>query len=237
MGQRYTAYFFELPGHGGSTPYPTKFDSHLVPYTVEDLVSALGIERFTLMGFSFGGLLALRTLEHLQDRIDKVLLMSPFVSCRALKYNTWRRWTMKSAMTVLKYPLVQQGAHQIMNAPQIEEPLIYALSKVSNVNKSILESKDALRIPITTLDVLAHTVEEIFSTEYHSSNGKFNIPCYFGMSIYDDLLDYAVTETIVREHFTQLTLQQFTLPYHQPPQPPTFDWLNTEFGRFLDMIQ
>jgi len=25
MGQRFTAYFFELPGHGQSTPYPYKF--------------------------------------------------------------------------------------------------------------------------------------------------------------------------------------------------------------------
>src|SRR5574339_760558 len=66
MGQHFTSYFFELPGHGGSTPYPEKFRSHLVPYTVEALVDNLGYDRFHLMGFSFGGLLALRTLEHLQ---------------------------------------------------------------------------------------------------------------------------------------------------------------------------
>src|SRR5574339_1201224 len=42
MGQRFTSYFFELPGHGGSTPYPEKFRSHFVPKTVESFVDNLG---------------------------------------------------------------------------------------------------------------------------------------------------------------------------------------------------
>lgn len=77
MGQRFTSYFFELPGHGGSTPYPEKFESRFIPKTVEGFVNSLGYEKFNLMGFSFGGLLALRTLEYLQDRIEKVILLSP----------------------------------------------------------------------------------------------------------------------------------------------------------------
>jgi len=40
------------------------------------------------MGFSFGGLLALRVLEHLQDRVAKVIPLSPVVSRRALKWST-----------------------------------------------------------------------------------------------------------------------------------------------------
>ena len=76
MGQRFTSYFFELPGHGGSTPYPERFESQLVPKTVEGFVNSLGYDKFNLMGFSFGGLLALRALEYLQDRIEKVILLS-----------------------------------------------------------------------------------------------------------------------------------------------------------------
>ncbi len=237
MGQRYTAYFFELPGHGSSTPYPGRFDSRRVPATVEALVDALGIERFTLMGFSFGGLLALRTLERLRQRIDQVLLMSPFVSHRALKYDPARRWAMKGAATLLHNPSIQRGAHRLMAAPQMEAPLIFALSRVSNVDARILRSKDALKIPISTLDVLSYTLQEIFTSEYIGPQGQFDLPCYFGMSIYDDLLDYGFTEEKVKALFPRLTMQQFTLPYHQPPEPPTFDWLNAEFGRFLDMIQ
>ena len=96
MGQRFTSYFFELPGHGSSTPYPEKFTSDLIPATVEEFVNNLDYDRFNLMGFSFGGLLALRTLEHLKDRTDKVILLSPCVSKRALKWSRPRQWAFKA---------------------------------------------------------------------------------------------------------------------------------------------
>lgn len=236
MGQRFTSYFFELPGHGGSTPYPGKFKSCLVPKTVEAFVNNLGYYKFHLMGFSFGGLLALRTLEHLQDRIEKVILLSPSVSRRALKWSMPRQWIFKASIKAMKNPMLLKGAHHIMNAPYLEKPLTYALSMVSKVDRRILESKHALRIPLTTLDVFAHTMDEIFQMEYQYLKAPFNNPCYFGMSINDDILDYGLTEQIVSKHFQRITIQKFTHPYHQPPEPPTFEWLNREFGQFLDMI-
>jgi pimeloyl-ACP methyl ester carboxylesterase len=237
MGQRFTSYFFELPGHGGSTPYPGRFESQLVPKTVEGFVNSLGYDKFNLMGFSFGGLLALRTLEQLQDRIEKVILLSPCVSRRALKWSTLRQWAFKASIKALKNQTLLQGLHYMMNAPRLEGPLTYALSKASKVDRQILESKHALRMPITTLDVFADTMDEIFQTEYQYVGMPFHNPCYFGMSVNDDILDYDLTEQIVRRHFQNLTIQKFTHPYHQPPKPPTFEWLNSEFGQFLDGIE
>lgn len=236
MGQRFTSYFFELPGHGGSTPYPEKFRSEFVPPTVEAFVNNLGYDKFHLMGFSFGGLLALRTLEHLQDRIEKVILLSPCVSRRALKWSTPRQWAFKASIWAMKRRMLLEGIHYVMNAPRLEKPLTYALSKASNVDRRILETKNALRMPISTLDVFAYTLGEIFQTEYRYDRAPFQIPCYFGMSVNDDILEYSLTEQIVRSHFERITIQQFTHPYHQPPEPPTFEWLNREFGQFLGMI-
>ena len=235
MGQRFTSYFFELPGHGGSTPYPEKFKSDFVPPTVEAFVNNLGYDRYNLMGFSFGGLLALRTLEHLHDRIDKVILLSPCVSKRALKWSTPRQWMFKASIRAMKNPTLLQGIHYAMNAPQLERPLTYALGKASNVDRRILTSKNALQMPLSTLDVFAYTLGEIFQTEYVYS-GTFTNSCYFGMSINDDILNYSLTEQIVKRHFPKMTIQKFTHPYHQPPEPPTFEWLNREFGQFLDQI-
>jgi pimeloyl-ACP methyl ester carboxylesterase len=188
------------------------------------------------MGFSFGGLLALRTLEHLQARIDKVILLSPCVSRRALKWSMPRQWAFKAGIKAMKNETLLQGIHSAMNAPSLERPLTYALSKVSNVDRRILENKNALRMPISTLDVFAYTLDEIFQTEYQYAHAPFKSPCYFGMSVNDDILDYALTEEIVCSHFQNLTIQKFTHPYHQPPEPPTFEWLNREFTPFLDKI-
>ena len=105
------------------------------------------------------------------------------------------------------------------------------------MDRRILENKHDLRMPISTLDVFAYTLGEIFQTESQYAGAPFKIPCYFGMSVNDDILEYHLTEQIARRHFSQITIQQFTHPYHQPPEPPTFEWLNREFGRFLERIE
>ena len=90
MGQKFTTLFFELPGHGGSTPFPQPFSSHLVGRTVEDLINALQFDSITLMGFSFGGILTLRILNRIQPRIKRLVLLSPCVSHHTLLYSPIR---------------------------------------------------------------------------------------------------------------------------------------------------
>ena len=123
-----------------------------------------------------------------------------------------------------------------MTTPALENILILLLSKFTNVKPSILKSKNALNIPAATLDVFAYTLEEIFTTEYRPARGQFDIPCYFGMSINDDLIHYDRTERIVREMFPNLVMQQFTHPYHQPPHAPTFEWFTNDFGHLLHLL-
>ena len=56
------------------------------------------------------------------------------------------------------------------------------------------------------------------------------------MSVHDDLIEYQLTEKIIQEHFSQLKIQKFYHPYHQPPHPPTFEWLVEQFYPFMDLI-
>lgn len=236
MGQHYTTFFFELPGHGESSPYPQRFDSCLVPATVAAFMDALGYDAFCLMGFSFGGLLAMRTLEALQDRIQQVILLSPYVTRQALKYSAQRQWVLRQVCSSLKSSTLQRALCGMMHSERVNRPLTYALSKACKINPAILGGKDTLNLPLSTLDVLAYTGDEIFTQEYDSPNKPFRQPCYFGMSIYDDLLDYDTTLAVVRRHFDDLTVRYFTLPYHQPPEQPTFSWLVEEFGHFLALL-
>ena len=89
---------------------------------------------------------------------------------------------------------------------------------------------------MSTLDVFTYTVDEILQMEYQYAQAPFENPCYFGMSVNDDLLDYNLTERIICGHFERITVQRFTHPYHQPPEPPTFEGLVREFGPLLDVI-
>jgi len=236
MGQRFTATFFELPGHGKSTPYPFHFSSHAVPQTVEALVDKLGYDTFNLMGFSFGGLLALRTLDYLKHRIDNAILLSPVVSRRAVRYSQAKQLMMRGLAGALKRPQIRQVVHQVLHSDRMERPLLNSISRFSKIDRKILAEKNALRLPITTLDVFAHTLGEILETEYQSASIPFTMPCFFAMSVYDDLLDYELTSSVVRGLFSNITMREFYLPYHQPPHPPTFEWLVEEFGSFLETM-
>lgn len=236
MGERYTTYFFELPGHGESSAYKEAFKSHKVPKTVAAFMDAMGHETFNLMGFSFGGLLAMRTLEALQERIENVFLLAPCVSKRALLFSAIKQWGLKHACATLKSPKVQKRVLRVMHSRRFDRMLFKMLSKMCNINEQILKTRDALRIPRSTLDVLAYTLEEIFSIEYAYPAKPFEHKCFFGMSVYDDLLDYDTTLGVVQDHFKDLTIRSFTLPYHQPPKTPTFEWLMEEFGSFLALL-
>ena len=193
MGQRYTTYFFELPGHGGSSPYPEKFKSHMVPDTVANSMDAMGHETFNLMGFSFGGLLAMRTLEALQDRIDDVFLLAPCVSKRALLFSEKKQWALKCFSRALKSPAFQEHLLLMMHSGRFDRILLAAFSKMGSLDKQILKTRDVLRIPQSTVDVLAYTLQEIFAVDYSYIEKPFHQKCYFGMSINDDLLDYDTT--------------------------------------------
>lgn len=110
------------------------------------------------------------------------------------------------------------------------------ISNFSGVEESILESKDPLNLPPTTLDVFSCTFGEILEMEYRCDSLPFTKPCFFAMSVNDDILKYDVTEKIVMEHFSNLTMRKFYHPYHQPPEPPTFEWLMEDFGEFLEVL-
>jgi pimeloyl-ACP methyl ester carboxylesterase len=236
MGQKFTAYFFELPGHGESTPYPERFQTHFVPGTVESFVDELGIDRFTLMGLSFGGLLALRTLDHLLPRIDQLVLLCPALSQKALTSSLQKQKIMKAIFTALRNSTLQKTAYDFITGDSTFHRAAIRISKFANIDQRILLGKDFKSFPQTTIDVLSESMLEILDLDYESPNGPFSLPCFFGMSQFDNLLDYDTTVGIVEDLFTNIHIEKFSLPYHQPPYPFTFEDYNEKFGHFLDNI-
>ncbi|TLM78507.1 MAG: alpha/beta fold hydrolase, partial [Actinobacteria bacterium] len=108
MAQRFHIYFFELPGHGLSAPFAEPFSSDLVARTVGDLLDSEGHARASIMGFSFGGILALASLELLRDRIDSAILLSPCATHRAMKYDRWRIAVLRNVVRALRPPHAQR---------------------------------------------------------------------------------------------------------------------------------
>jgi pimeloyl-ACP methyl ester carboxylesterase len=237
MSQKFTTHFFELPGHGGSTPFPQPFSSKLIGQTVEDLIDALHYDTITLMGFSFGGILTLRILNQIQSRINRIVLLSPCVSHHTLLYSPVRIMFLRALTKIMVHPSSQTFFLKVMHNEALVDYILLMLKRWGHVEfyGSALRTT-LLSLPGSTLEVLVYQINEILNADPISEVKANNIPCLFGMSRLDPLLSFEKTKKRVLEKFRDAWVESFDLPYHQPPEPFTFEGLNREYGRFLEKL-
>jgi pimeloyl-ACP methyl ester carboxylesterase len=235
MGQKFTTLFLELPGHAGSTPFPQPFSSHLVGRTVEDLINVLQFDTITLMGFSFGGILTLRILNQIQPRINRLILLSPCVSHHTLLYSPIRLMLLRMLLRIMIQRSPQAFFLKMMHNEALVDYVLLMLRKWGRVEfyGSALRNT-LLSLPGSTLDVLTYQINEILNTDPISEVDASDTPCIFGMSRRDPLLCFEMTRKSILEKFKDVWVESNDLPYHQPPEPFTFDELNKEYGGLLE---
>ncbi|MCK5345794.1 MAG: hypothetical protein KAR20_20430, partial [Candidatus Heimdallarchaeota archaeon] len=170
-------------------------------------------------------------------RIDQLILISPAISKRALLFSRKKHFFLKILFGLLKNDSIQQKIIKLMHSDKSLEKIVSFIRKFTSIDKKILSQINLKTIPRSTFDVLTSSMNELLRLEFDSDNKPFKIPCFFGMSIYDDLLDYGITSDLVKGLFTNIHVEQFYLPYHQPPIPFTYDEFESEYGHFLDNIQ
>lgn len=236
MGQRFTVYFFELPGHGKSSPFPGPFSSELAAETVEAFIDGLGYKTVSLMGFSFGGILALTALIRLRQRIEKVILLSPVVSQRALRFSGLRRQLLKAMVSVVRNPRVRSGVLRSIRSSRLNGFLSQAIAQAGKVESSIPVGEVFLKISDSTADVLCYQLAEMLNFEMQAQSTPFEQQCYFAMSVHDPLLSFDTTLDIVKRNFQKVHVEKFQFPFHQPPKPFTFEEMNRNYGQLLEII-
>lgn len=234
MGQWFHVYFFELPGHGKSSSFQEKFSSHQVAKLVEQLADHLGLERFNLMGFSFGGILAMRTYQRLATRIDRLILIAPCFGRPTLLFSD-SRLSMLSAMNrMLGNPKIQAKFNEIIHNRKTVSITVKALQKIGSLEENVPLEEKLLRTPDSTLGVLNAQLTEILTSQFEAEAEKHQTPCYFAMSAYDPLLKYDTALETVHEHFENVKAVRLEYPYHQPPEPFTYEELNQDFYDTVD---
>jgi pimeloyl-ACP methyl ester carboxylesterase len=235
MGQKFTTLFFELPGHGGSTPFPQPFSSKLVGQTVEDLINALQFDTITLMGFSFGGILTLRVLDQIQSRINRLVLLSPCVSHRTLLYSPIRIILLRMLVKIMIRRSPQVFFLKMLHNEALVDYVLLMLRKWGHVEFYGNALRNTLlSLPGSTLDVLTYQINEILCSDPISEINVCDTPCILGMSRLDPLLSFEMTKKSILGKFKDVWVESYDLPYHQPPEPFTFDGLNQEYGGLLE---
>jgi len=229
MAQWFHVYFFELPGHGQSEPFREKFSSHQVAELVAQLADKLGFERFSLMGFSFGGILAMRTFKLLSHRIDRVILIAPCLDHRALPFSRLRLRMLYRSNKLLSHPRIQKRFVDLIHNPRTISMMVRTLQRLGRLENTIPLKEKLPKTKASTISVLNAQVHEILTTEFEVGPQKHETPCYFAMSIYDPLLYFETTQKILENHFANINTVRLNYPFHQPPAPFTFEELNRDF--------
>ena len=236
LAQKFTVYFFELPGHGQSKAFISTYKSDLVARTVEDFLDKLGISRFYLMGFSFGGILTIKTLLRLGERVENIMCFAPCVSYKAVRYSPVRFNMLRQLARFSTGKSAQKSYLKIMHNKRTVDLMILLLKKLGHVEKDENLKNKLLSLPEKTLEVLTYQVNEILTTDFEQLGIVIPQKCLFGMSINDPLLDYDVTKRIMRKLFRDIRVKEFDFPFHQPPEPFTVEYLQQHFGYLLKEV-
>jgi len=229
MAQWFRVYFFELPGHGESTAFEGGFSSHKVAELVSQLADAFGYNRFSLMGFSFGGLLAMRTFKHLSHRIDRLILIAPYLDHRALPLSNWRLILLDRFNRLLNSSAAQERFVSLLHNPRTVSMTVNVLKKVARLEDTLPLKEKLSHVKTSTISVLNSQLREILITEFDIKPEKHKTPCYFAMSIYDPLLRFETTVEILHSHFANAGIVKLYYPFHQPAKPFTYEELNRDF--------
>jgi pimeloyl-ACP methyl ester carboxylesterase len=229
MAQWFRVYFFELPGHGESTAFEGGFSSYKVAELVSQLADELGYKRFNLMGFSFGGLLAMRTFKLLTQRVDRLILIAPCLDHRALPLSSRRQKLLYQFNQFLANPGIQGKFLNLLHNPRSVSMIVKVLQMVGQLEETLPLQEKLPRTGASTLSVLNAQVSEILTTEFQVESKKHDTQCYFAMSIHDPLIRFDATVKILQKHFSQISTVKLHYPYHQPPTPFTYQELNRDF--------
>jgi pimeloyl-ACP methyl ester carboxylesterase len=234
MAQWFHVYYFELPGHGQSEPFRERFSSQQVAELLSQLADHFKLDRFNLMGFSFGGILAMRTFKHLSARIERLIFIAPCLDHRALPFSKPRLFTIQLFNRILQSQRIQALLYSLIRNKHAISLVTRGLQKLGRLDQNVPLEKKLLNINKNTIAVLNAQIDEILTTEFEVAPTKFDTPCYFAMSIHDPLLCFDTTFDILHDHFANVSTMRLSYPFHQPPVAFTYEELNQDFYETVD---
>jgi hypothetical protein len=91
-----------------------------------------------------------------------------------------------------------------------------------------------LTISESTLEVLGCQINEILTVEFPQPEAKHATPCFLAMSVNDPVLDFETTLNVAESHFESVEVFRTSEPYHQPPEPFTYEGLN---GGYYETVE
>src|SRR5687767_6850457 len=127
-GTRFSFYAIDLPFHGYTDWKEGLLFTHIDLLAVIETILGDKEKKFSLMGFSLGGRIALSLYQSIPQKINKLLLFAP----DGLKVNFWYRVATETAAG-------NRFFHFTMKHPAWFFGILKAFNKIKLVNKSIFK--------------------------------------------------------------------------------------------------
>lgn len=236
MAQKFKVYFFELPGHGDSKAFKGNYSSALVAETVKDFLDELEIKSTSIMGFSFGGVLAMETLKLIENRVDNVLLISPCISKKALTFSFGQKFIINAIRLIARMKFTRKILYKLIHTKILIGFFVWITCRLAKTGFSSDFNKGLQDLKEKTLEIVGEQVREVMNLDAYKPKEKLSIPCYFTMSINDPLINYSVTLSALTQIFSNIKIKEFDFPFHQPRVPFTLKDYNENFYEFLAII-
>jgi len=186
LGERFTIYAFDLPYHGEAGIHSQQKNPS---FTKEDLKELLlkcceekNISRFSVMGYSLGGKIALGCVEVLPEKIDGLYLLAS----DGLKVNpfyfigtrTWvGRWLFKS---IIDNPSPLFGLSNFLEKAKLINP------KLNHFVKHHMDTHEKRRQVYEVWVVFRHFIPNLHKIAEHINRNNITVRMFFGK--YDNVI-------------------------------------------------
>jgi len=205
LKKTFTCYFPDLPGFGKSEKLTSEHTIENYAQFVFHFAKKLKLEKFSLIGFSLGGMISLKYAVKHQEHLEKVVICGACASSGKLLRRT--KITVKAALVSFKkLPFTEKiikkgfGNQKIIRA-------IWTLLEANPKDTSNTVKKTAEEISKTDLQVAAELGNDILKMKFLSDCEKIKTPALFLAGEKDGL----IPPKAVKETFLKLPKAKFLL--------------------------
>lgn len=195
FSKRFFVTFFDLPGHGKSLEYTDGYSYTKLMDDIDNLMQSLSSRTFHVMGFSYGGFLALQTLRAYPERISSVILAAPFITPQTLALPTKKLKQAKTLHTILASKPIKKRIYTMAQKDKSVIRLIKLARFIGLLKNEEISfyQKQMAGMDEDTVDTIANQLKECITQTLDFAPKHITQPIHLVMTKKDPIVDYEKT--------------------------------------------
>lgn len=196
LGGVFTIYSFDLPYHQQAHVSPDAKNPAFTMETIHDLLSILcrerNIDRFSVMGYSLGGKIALGCLEVMGDRIDHAILLAP----DGLKINPFYFIGTRTLLGSFLFKSIIHHPGLLLKTGNLLEKLKLLNPKINHFVKHHMDTVPKRRRVFQVWMLYRKFIPDLKQIAQHVNRQHIQLFLFFGH--YDSVIPVRLSDNLIR---------------------------------------